>query len=89
MTLSALADEDDQFVDFNFLKNVKPIPIMPMMQIFVQEKGEEHLRTQNINYLHTLRKDEPNMELIEPRRKRRSSVPVSAITEEVKVEESV
>lgn len=82
MTLSSLADDDDQFADFSFLKNVKPTPVMTMQQIFVQEKGEEHLRTQNINYLHTLRKDEPNMEIIEPRRKR--SAPVSALTEEVK-----
>ena len=45
MSLLEIADDDDQFVDFSFLKNVKPVPVMTMQQIFVLEKGEEHLRT--------------------------------------------
>jgi len=83
MTLSALADEEDQFLDFSFLKTTKQTPVMTMQQIFLQEKGGDHLRTQNINYLHTLRNDGPNLEVLEPKRKR-GSTPAPGISEEVK-----
>jgi hypothetical protein len=63
---------------------VKPAPVMTMQKIFVEEKGDEHLRTQNINYLHTLRNDEPNMEIRETRRKRGASSAVAPVSEEVK-----
>jgi len=57
---------------------------MTIQQIFVQEKGEEHLRTQNINYLHTLRNDEPNMEIRETRSRRGASSAAAPVSEEVK-----
>jgi hypothetical protein len=50
-----------------------------MQQIYLQEKGEEHLRTQNINYLYTLRNDDPKMEHRSPRtRKTRSKTAAGA-----------
>jgi hypothetical protein len=56
--------DDDLFTDFTFTAK-HPVPTLYMQEIFITEKGPEAHRAFNINYLHTQRKEEPNMEKIE------------------------
>jgi Telomere-binding protein beta subunit (TEBP beta) len=62
MSLYQLSADDDLFQDFTFLSHSSKASIVPLQEIFVQEKGAEALRAQNINYLHNQRREEPNLE---------------------------